>query len=583
MIAGSPGETGMSVAILLALLLQKPDFPGTKVRESYDPGQAYARGFDVPILLSSGRHIAVLDPAAQECVFVALEGGGITRVKTEVQPAHLVEKNGKVYVANRKSRSLTIIDAKTLKPSGKIDTIDPPCWLAAPEWGDVVYVVLADEKGWIKALDTKTQKLTTIQVAGTKGGVTWPVGYAAVLPDNRTLYLQSPASGSPSAPPRIYGIRDGAITDLLKSNHHDHPSALLVDFAGARVYSGSRAYTLDLYDAVDLPCDLAVPHRTLSLVFGRSDESAEKILVLDEETLGPVTEIEFGEPVLGLVPVDRTLYVLGRTHLRAVGLENRVPAEALGKKRKPRLAAEFAKTVPDADVRKARALIDEARTAAEGGRMADARKKLDEASKLDPFSASPAFSGMILVREKKYEEAIAFLRLHKLHAYRTPAERSVAYNQLGIALGLSGQAPQAIDEFREGIQRDPDSVILLQNFGVTLANEDHAAQAWCCWARCLEISPKDADVRKLLDDLTKRLIAATSGACAWCKGTGKRTEWIEEEDGGAKKDPKSCDGCGATGKAWMKPCRSCFATGETRLGVCRACRGFGSAPAPIPK
>ena len=566
----------------------KSNYKGVEVRKKFDPSKCFARGFDPAILLSDGKRAAVLDYEAEECVFVTLATLTCDRVKVEAGPSCLVEKGGKVYVANRKSNSLTVIDAATMRVTGRVAVGSSPRWLAAPVLGNVVYMITEADRAWIQSLDTLTgQVLGALLDTKFNGGIYWPLSFVAVTPDNRLLYTQSPQEYGPSATPHVYGINGQKITDLQVMHHESHPSAFLVDYKGARVYSGSKVYSLDLKEKISdaVPAVVTVPHPTRNVVFGikttkdrfHPEEGSMVVSLFDELRMTTIGEIDIGTGVLALLPAETKLYVLGRTHLYEVDL----PAEALAKERERRVAVDLTRTPAAADVDKANGLVADAWKALDRMKFDDAKNTFEAALALDPYSDARAGLAAIPVRQKNFVPAIDVLKGLLHYPFRNNSGRSAVYAELGACYLGTNQPDNAARALQDGLLLDPKDAGLLRNMGNTQAAAGNSKLQYVCWTKSLESDPKQPELKKQLEELHQKIVKSTTGTCGSCKGDGK-FETLEEFEGGIKKKIiTECRQCKGVGKTWKRPCADCSATGRLVFDkYCEKCWGTGSITEP---
>jgi YVTN family beta-propeller protein len=569
-----------------------PTFKGKEVRQNFDPVKCYARGFEPAILLTDGKRAALLDYEAEECVFVTLATGACDRVKVEGGPSCLVEKDGKVYVANRKSNSLSVIDAAAPKVVGRVAVGASPRWLAAPVLGNVLYMITESDRAWVQSLDTKTgQMLGAMLNTQFNGGIYWSQGFVAVTPDNRLLITQGEQSTSPSATPQVFAINGQKITDLQVSHHDDHPSAFHVDYAGARVYAGRRVYSLDLRETIagSVPAALCVPHPTKSIVFGikrvgnrsYSGNGSPIVSIFDELRMTTVAEIDLGADITALLPTETTLYALGRTHLYEVPLSEVVPAEALARERERRIPVDLTKIPSDADIRKAEGLVADGWKALEGGKIDDAKKAFDSAQAADPFSNARVGLAAILVRKKEFVAAVDALKALLQYPFRNISGRSAVYVELAASYLGTNQSENATLALQEGLRLDPKDAGLLKSMGSTYAAAGNAKLQYVCWAKSLQSDPKQPELKKQLDQLLQTILKSTTGVCGFCRGDGK-FETLEEIEGGTKKKIiTECRQCKGGGKTWKRPCLECSGSGRLQSEkFCEKCWGSGSIVEP---
>lgn len=572
------------VAAPVAGAKKSPLFKGYEVRKPTERS-SYAklafRSFDPVVLLPGGRQLALLDYETEECVFVELATGACKRIKVESAPTCLIEKGGKVYVANSKSNSLSIIDAKSQAPAGRIALGSAPSWITAPVVGNVLYVVTRSNEATFLAVDTQANR-----VIGPLVNAAWdrPINLsytaASVTPDNRILIAQGNESHSPSCRPDVFllnGLKCTQVVDPRARLHTDHGGAYLFDFTGARLYTGWYAYSLDMSERIgEFPCIYAVAHPTKGLVLGLKKGQyrvgpSDTVVVLDEGNLTQVCEIPAGDDLVALVPVEETLYAVSATQVYPIPLSGKVPAASLSKAKARRIPVDLANPPSEADVKKAQAVLGEGQRALDGGKFEEAKKKFEAALQLDPLSNAKAGLGMLLVRQKKYSEAVDFLTPARVYPFRDPAGRSIVYNQLGIAYAEAGQTDNAIRTFQEGLRASPKDTTLLKNLGVAFGNSGKLTEAYIMWAKCLQVDSRQSDVKKMLDETLKKIAASTTAKCEICEGDGK-FEAVIQEQGSRKKVITECKTCKGCGKTWRRPCVDCQATGRkdyyTRCDKC---------------
>lgn len=565
----------------------KPEakFRGFDVRTALK-AEDYHRGtVDTALIVPGGKHMALLDYGTEEVVFVELTTGTTTRVKVESEPNCMLEKNGKIYVVNRKSGSLSIIDPKSFKAVGRIPVSGTPNWAAAPVLGDVIYVNCLSGNQTMIRIDAKTDKVAGPMVwrQFKNNPVNLTSNFITVLPNNRFIITQADLSLSPAATPSVYFVDGDGVVQEGVSQHQSHPTIFHVDFVGARIYAGFFVYSLDVREKIaDLPCSIAVPHPTRSVVFGvRKKEPygrgpTDKILLFDEEKLTEIGEIEVGDPIVHLVAGEKTLYALSETKLYPIDLEGRVPADALKRLRPRRIPVDLTKLPSDAEVKKANALLVEAQKALDADKTDVARAKFTEADKVDPLCNGRAGLGMVLVREKKHAEAVEFLTNLRAYPFREWSIMSVVYNQLAIAHAGAGDSSKAIEVFHEGLRYFPKDTMLLKNLGVSYEKAGKLNTAYAYWQRALKIDAKLADVKKYVQEATAEIRKATKETCETCEGKGEHSVTVEDEDGSRKKLIRECKSCDATGETWKKPCVDCAGSGKkSYYDYCETCWGSG--------
>jgi YVTN family beta-propeller protein len=568
-----------------------PAFPGVEYRkaaEDYMNRIPYAPA----ILLSTRKHVALLDQAQEECVFYEIETGTLARVKTEAKPVNLVEKNGKVYVANNGTNSLTVIDARTLQLRGRVALGTAPLWVAAPARGDVLYFASRETNGGVQAVDTKKDTLLgPLTPKNGKGGITgWHLAFVSVSPDNRLLITQS-GTGSPGCRPDLYlldGLHYSQLWQPGVELHTDHPGPFHPDPSGRRFYCGYRVYSSDMRQSVGSPpCAITVPHPTLKLVFGSKkgtywSSTSETLVLLDEDKLTVLKEIPFGDTILNLVPTDKRLLVVGPKTLYPIDLAKILPEGTVAISSKEPL--DISQEIDPASIKKASDLIQAAQKDLDARKFDDARKKFEEADKTDPFSNGRVGLAMLLVKEEKFGEAIEYIGSLLGYPFRSDADFPILYNQMAIAFARSNQQPKAIETFQRGLQQDPRNTMLLKNLGAAYENMGEEKQAYVYLSRSLKIDPKQADAKKMLDDLSAKIRKSTTGVCPNCDGDGKFEAIIEEAGAARRKIIKTCAICKGGGRTWKRPCEECMGSGQKGYNeYCEACMGRGVVLEAAPK
>ncbi len=565
-------------------------FDGVKYRETaenYRNRIPYAPA----ILLSTRRHIALLDHASEECVFYEIVTGGLTRVKTEAQPVCLVEKNGKVYVANSRSNSLSIIGVRSLLPQGRLPLGTAPLWLTAPARGNVLYFVASETNDGIHAVDTEGDRhLGPITSMDGKGRITgWHLAYVTVSPDNRLLITQT-GRGSPSCRPDLYHLSNGRFTRILHKEvelHTSHPGPFHPDLNGRRMYCGYRIYSSDMRRLIGQPpCAITVPHPSRPLVFGAkkgaySTSTSKILVVLDEEKLTVLKEIPLGDTILNLVPTEKTLFVVGPKTLYPIDLSDLLP-DALADA-PSRIVPHLDRTIDRDSILKADRLVQAAQKDLDARRFAESRRTFEEADRIDPFCSARVGLGMLLVREGRHEEAIAHLEKHLGYPFRNDADLPILYNQLGIAYAQTRRLSKAIEIFRQGIQRYPRNPSLLRNLGTAYANAGNNDKAYLYLGKALAIDPALADASKMRDEILSKIRRSSTAACPVCTGNGKFELILEEEGAPLRKISTVCDTCKGRGKTWKRPCTRCMGSGDKDFYTfCESClgRGYQLEPAP---
>jgi YVTN family beta-propeller protein len=534
-----------------------------------------------PSLLASGGKVAViLNAPEDEVVFVDLGSGAASHVKVEGGPSALAEKDGKLYVANRRSSSLSILDPATGKSKGRVALNAPPLWISAPVVGNVLYILTESPQGRIQSLDTRADKVSGSYAAmGATANLILPQSFVTASPDGRFLVIQDQ-----HASPSVYWLSGSRLSFLQIAPPSSGPGPVIFDFSAGRIYAGAQMYSLDLRQTLGsrLGCAFTVPHPTRNVVFGvRQVEStggyftAQSVTVFDEEKMTSIGEIEVGDPILALLPTETTLYVVGPTRIYPVDLGGRIPADALAKPKARRVPVDLARPLPPADVKKAETLAQEAQKALEAGQVEDARKKFEESEKLDPLGGGRLGQGMILLHQRSFLEASEALRAVSSYPFRDLAWTCLAYIQMGAALTGLQRHNEAVQELWEALRLDPQSAPVFRGLGNAQAAGGWPGPAYLSWSRSLLLDSKQADLRKKCDDLIRSIARDTTGKCDRCQGTGKREVNVEEEGKQKQKITNECPLCKGCGKTWKRPCVECMGTGAQGKGTCDKCFGSG--------
>jgi len=317
----------------------KPAFKGFEFRKRYVEDAWREKHADFALLLSSGKHLATLDRESSQCVFVELASGKVTRAPVEAGANHMIERNGKLYVANSDAKTVSVIDALTFQPLRSIGVAGSPKWFTAPAFGPVVYVAVQRSQTPLQSLDTSADRLgEALEYSYQDGKMLGTVFFAEMTPDNRYLVTLSSGFNKPS----LYEV-NGPTLSLSTLLGEGHWPSFFADFKAGRNYLGSHVYSSDFQTRIAaIPnADVLVPHPSKRLLLGRKCppprpsyadvNKGTTVLVLDEETFGTLAEIEIGDRVLALVPTEEVLYVVSESRVYPVELKAHVPAEALSR------------------------------------------------------------------------------------------------------------------------------------------------------------------------------------------------------------------------------------------------------------
>ncbi len=563
-----------------ALPPKDPVFKGHEFRSSHDPQKEAITGVHPALLMSGGKHVAILDIAQEACVFVDLATGACTCVKVEGGPCSLAEKDGKVYVANARSASLTIIDSATFKPKGRVSVGAAPSWLSAPVVGNVLYVLTQNDQARIMSLDTRTDRmLPAFAQSGTNSVLMRNQRFVTASPDNRLLIVQGTHG------PNAFWISGNK---LLNSEVHTASTSLgpvFVDYTGGRVYTGTRMYSLDLRGDLggDLRCVSLVPHPSRSLVFGvyppwntGKYPTSSAVTLFEEEKMTKVGEIQIGDPILALLPSENTLYVLGPTRLYPVDLAPAIPEAVLSKAKPRRVPVDLNRLPAVADVKKAEALFQEGQRLAEAGNADEARKKFDASAELDPLGPGRIGPAMILVRQKSHIEAEQLLQTVARYPFREPSSTALALHLLGTTLTALQRHDHAVQLYWDSLKTDSQSALLLRGLGTAQDASGEPSAAYISWSRSLAADSRQADLRKLLEETLKRIARDTTATCDVCEGDGKMEVFVQEQGKPKQKITKECRLCKGAGKTWKRPCVDCIGQGTKGLRTsCDKCLGDG--------
>lgn len=331
----------------------KPLFKGFEFRKRYVEGAPSERHADFALLLSGEKHLAVIDRESSEVVFVELASGKTSRVRADAGANHMIERNGKLYVANTDARTLSVIDAAAFKPLRQIQMAESPKWLTAPAFGSHIYVGMIGNSGSkIQRVNAQTDALDEpVDHGSSNQDIVGLISLhmVGVTPDNRFM-----VTINSMADPTLYEL-SGASLSFSRRMGEKHWPSFYTDFRAGRSYLGSHVYSTDLQKRLTsiTNADILVPHPTKRVLFGRKCSPPQPhrietnrgtaILVLDEETFASLVEIEVGDRVLALVPTEETLYVVSDSRIYPIELKAHVSAEALSRAKPVRNDVDLAK------------------------------------------------------------------------------------------------------------------------------------------------------------------------------------------------------------------------------------------------
>ncbi len=517
------------------------------------------------------RHVVLFDGGKGEVVFYELATGATTVVPVENEPRAVAERDGKLYVSNFGSQSLSVIDIASKKSTGRIALSRAPAGIAIAKstlyyafGGKSIMAVelpLGREKGTLTDRKGQTLETTAIQLA--------------VSADGRVLYAQGAFDWQPSAVPAAFEL-DGLKASPLGAPAKEDHQALIVDFRGGRVYGGANVYSLDLRQVTaKTGSNIAVPHPTLPVVLGGKPGGVtffegSALLCLDEETLTPLKEVSIGRSFCFIFPTEKAVYVATNQHVYEVPTADIVPESA---RRKPK-AVRMAEVKPE-DVAKAESLAAEGRRLLDGGKAEAALAKFQESAKIDPLGGGQAGAGSALLALKRADDAIEHLRKASPLPLRAADGRVTCLVLLGRAYAQAGRHDEAIESFVGALRLGPGSAALFVDVGESFVAQKRDGLAYVAFGRALRIDGRNARAREKTAELARSIRQATAGQCPSCQGTGKREKEIEE-GGKVQKQTEKCAACDGVGRAWQRPCVECLAAGSREDGEsCRPCWGRG--------
>jgi tetratricopeptide (TPR) repeat protein len=135
----------------------------------------------------------------------------------------------------------------------------------------------------------------------------------------------------------------------------------------------------------------------------------------------------------------------------------------------------------------------------ERGYTTEAEHFLQLALRDDPDNSEALYGlGSVYLQQKKPAEARAtFERVIKLPP-RYPGTLPNAWNNLGLLSAREGRTDEAINDFQQALQLDPDHLIALQNLGNAFRQAKRWDDARATFQRALELNPDSPDVNYAL-------------------------------------------------------------------------------------
>ena len=130
----------------------------------------------------------------------------------------------------------------------------------------------------------------------------------------------------------------------------------------------------------------------------------------------------------------------------------------------------------------------------ERGYLAAAENFFQLALKDDPSAAEPYYGlgSVYLQQQKSMEARKTFVRATELHA-NYPGTLPKAWNNLGILAAREGRTDEAVANFQQALQADPDYGVAIDNLGNAYRQSKQWENAKSTFRRALELDAQDAE------------------------------------------------------------------------------------------
>ncbi len=532
--------------------------------------------YQTPVLTSDEKYVAIADRRNGELLLISTEDLGVSIVKVEAYPQAILERDGKLFVANRDSSSISIVDPAQKKVTGRIQLTVKPTSITGPAAQPLLYV--GSEKEGIAIVDYRTGKEMGAIVVAASNSKPRSSTWVTVTPDNAYLYIQGDLDHSPTCVPELWFLDGNKITYGGFYHHEDH-QPLIVSYASNRVYGGRQVYTLDLRDQpIKLGCGRVSPHPKAPVLFGVPGIRQGMVQGFDEETAAPFMRVVTGEAVHSLVAGMRDVFCFSATRVMKVPAASLAPADALEKSRRVRLALDPAKPPSKDAIAKAESLGSEAGSLLRGGNAAGARAKYEDSVKADALGPGHVGIGASLLAAGKHQDCIDYMREVRAFPYRKRDTAVEAFRVLAQAYAhFDERRDEATTTVENGIILAPKDARILEAGGQIQRRYKNLPRAYVLFARAIEA---DGRAKKEFGEVESEMRKAAT-PCPNCEGKGKFERVVQEEGKPNKKITVKCDACDGCGKAWRKPCLACCGIGRVQYGdACEKCWGAGAVLAP---